>query len=296
MIGAGMMRKTPGKNNKRARTRTCASKSVSSRAVRNLRRADTKKGISLDPVAAKSLRLSKSRAKFFKSASLLVSVLHDKGLIPSKTARALYRSLEQSVTRRPEGFSLASSANLCDKVTKLIANTSLGDRDKRHREMDSLETISRFISSSVRNERVPEKCLTVLRDLIPFQNGAIFILREDTGKLELEVALGHPQDLIESVKFDLGQGLSAWAAREKKSVLVRELSRPEKDGLERLGSFLAVPIVAGARSIGVITMGHPKSGAFISDHRRILQLFCTLISGFILSSIAEKEQAALAVV
>lgn len=296
MAIAGIMRKTPGKNNKRARTGTGTSASPSSRVVRGLRRTDTKRGISLNPVVAKSLHLSKSRARFLKSATLLVSMLHDKGLISSKTARALQRSLVQSVARRAEGFCLASSANLCSKLTKLIANTCLSDRDKRHREIDSLETISRFISSSMHNEKVLGKCLTLLRDLIPFQNGAVFMLREDTGRLELEVALGCPQDLIESVKFDMGQGLSAWAAREKKSVLVRELSRPEKDGLERLGSFLAVPIVAGGRSIGVITMGHPKPGAFIADHKRILQLFCTLISGFILSSIAEKEKAVVAVV
>jgi GAF domain-containing protein len=162
--------------------------------------------------------------------------------------------------------------------------------------MDSLEAISRIISSAVGDERVLEKCLGLLRELIPFQNGAIFILKEDTGKLELEVALGYPQDLIERVEFDLGQGLSAWAAREKKTVLVRELSRPEKDGLERLGSFLAVPIIAGSRSAGVITMGHPQSGAFTSDHKRILQLFCTLISGSVLSLVSERQREAVAVV
>lgn len=236
--------------------------------------------------------MTKSRAEFLRSASVLVRELHNKGLICSRTAGAIRRSIEKSVARKAEGFSLVASANLCKKVTRLIAGRPAPEGDRRRKEMDSLETISKFISSSFGTERVLEKCLTILRDLIPFQNSSIFILREETGKLELEVALGFPQDLIESVKFDLGQGLSAWAARERKSVLLRELSRPEKDGALRLGSFLAVPIVAGERSIGVITMGHQQPATFINDHKRILQFFCTLVSGFVLSTMEEKEKAA----
>ncbi|MFH0777445.1 MAG: GAF domain-containing protein [Candidatus Eisenbacteria bacterium] len=148
-------------------------------------------------------------------------------------------------------------------------------------------------SSPAREERALERCLLILRDLIPFQNGAIFILREDTGRLQLEATYGYPQDLIERVQFDLGQGLSAWAAREKRLVLVRELRRPEKDGLPPLGSFLAVPIIAFGRSVGVITMGHPKQGVFVSDHKKTLQLFCTLVSGTVLSTIAEKKKEAI---
>jgi|GEM_PF-2659921 len=240
--------------------------------------------------------LSKNRVEFLRSGVLLIDALHDQGLVSRKTALALKSSLEKSVARKPEGFALSLSTNLCTRVRRLVAENSLSDRDKRHREIDGLEAVSRIASSCAGDAKCLEKCLGVLRDVVPFQNGAIFILREDTGKLELEATIGYPQDLIESVKFDLGQGLSAWAAREKKSVLVRELTRPEKEGLERLGSFLAVPIIAGTHSVGVITMGHSQPGAFISDHKRILQLFCTLLSGTVLSLIAEKKSEALAVV
>ena len=284
------------KKTERSTARKAGQKTSRGVAATRARDAGSKGRVSPGPFSPKSCRLSKSRAGFLKSASLLVNVLRDKGLVSSKTAKALQRSLEKSVARTPEGFSLVASANLCNRVTKLIASNAPSERDKRHREIDGLEAISRIVFSGTGNEKVLEKCLTLLRELIPFQNGAVFILREDTGKLELEAALGGPQDLIERVQFDLGQGLSAWAAREKKSVLVRELSRPEKDGLQRLGSFLAVPILAGTRSVGVITMGHPQQGAFISDHRRILQLFCTLISGSVLSMMAEREKEAVAAV
>jgi putative methionine-R-sulfoxide reductase with GAF domain len=281
---------------KRPRQRKLATKRSVSRVVARTQRTQAKRDIHRHRTLGGSCRLSKNRAKFFRSGSLLVDVLYGKGLVSLKTARALHRSLEKGVARKPEGFSLAFSANLCKRVSKLIANNSPSGRDKRHKEMDSLEAISRIVSSTAGDQRVLEKCLTLLRELVPFQNGAIFILKEGTGKLELEATLGYPQDLIERVQFDLGQGLSAWAAREKRSVLVRELTRPEKEGIPRLGSFLAVPIIAGTRSVGVITMGHPQSGAFISDHKRILQLFCTLISGSVLSLMAERQREAVAVV
>lgn len=230
-----------------------------------------------------------------RASTLLVDALHDKGLVSLKTARVLHRSLAKGVARKPEGFSLVFSAHLCNRVARLIADNSTREHDKRDKEIASLAAISKIVSSPTGEERVLEKCLTLLRDLIPFQNGALFILNEGNAKLELEAALGFPQDLIERVQFDLGQGLSAWAAREKKPVLVRELTRPGKDGLPPLGSFLAVPIIAGTRSLGVITMGHSQPGAFVSDHKRILQLFCTLISGSVLSLIAERTREPIAV-
>ncbi|UCF78541.1 MAG: GAF domain-containing protein [Candidatus Eiseniibacteriota bacterium] len=244
---------------------------------------------------AAGLRLSKARAKFLRSGSTLLDVLHEKGFVSLKSAQALQSSLEKSVARKPEGFPLAFSSNLCERVSKVISSNSLSERDKLHREMKSLEAVSRIASSSTRQERALEKCLELLRDLVPFQNGAIFVLKEETGKLELEATLGYPQDLIERVQFDLGQGLSAWAARERRSVLVRELTRPEKEGLPPLGSFLAVPIIAGARSVGVITMGHPEPGVFVNHHKRTLQLFCTLISGSVLSMVSERQKEAVAV-
>jgi transcriptional regulator with GAF, ATPase, and Fis domain len=238
--------------------------------------------------------LSKTRTKFFRSGSTLVNVLHDKGFISLRSAQALHSSLEQSVKRKPEGFPLTFSANLCDRVSKVISSNSLSERDKLHREMKSLEAVSRIASSNTNPVRALEKCLTLLRELVPFQNGAVFVLRDDTGRLELEATVGYPQDLIERVQFDLGQGLSAWAAREKRSVLVKELTRPEKDGLPPLGSFLAVPIIAGSRSVGVITMGHPDPGVFVNHHKSTLQLFCTLISGSVLSMVTEKQTEAVA--
>jgi len=191
-------------------------------------------------------------------------------------------------TSRKRKSNKASCRDRCRRVKRPEA-------DKRRREMTSFEAVSKCVASRLEDERALEKCLTILRDVIPFENCALFVLTEKTGKLELETALGFPQDLIESVKFDLGHGLSAWAARERKSVLVKELSRPLKEGSERLGSFLAVPIVAGERSIGVITMGHQQSGTFKADHKRILQFFCTLISGFVLSTIENKEKTAVVV-
>ncbi|KPJ59981.1 MAG: hypothetical protein AMJ46_08525 [Latescibacteria bacterium DG_63] len=239
--------------------------------------------------SASDLGLSKTRTKLFRSGSTLVDVLHDKGFISLRSAQTLLGSLEQSVKRKPEGYPLTFSASLCDRVSKVISSNSLSERDKLHREMKSLEAVSRIASSSTKQERVLEKCLNLLRELVPFQNGAIFVLRENTGKLELEATVGYPQDLIERVQFDLGQGLSAWAARERRSVLVKELARPEKEGLPPLGSFLAVPIIAGARSVGVITMGHPEPGVFVNHHKSTLQLFCTLISGSVLSTISERQ-------
>jgi transcriptional regulator with GAF, ATPase, and Fis domain len=236
-------------------------------------------------------RAPSNRAPFARSTHRLLDVLHDKGLLSLRGRRDLGAALEKAVNAKLESAPLKFSAGLNSRVSKLISSRSLGEKDKLSRQMSTLDAVSKVVFSCTREDRVIEKCLTLLKALVPFQNGAVFIVREDTGRLELESTLGYPQDLIERVQFDLGQGLSAWAAREKRAVLVKELSRPEKDGMPPLGSFLAVPIVAGDRSVGVITMGHPQPGAFVGDHKRTLQLFCTLISGSVLAMLLERRRA-----
>ncbi len=235
--------------------------------------------------------LSRSRAKLLSTGSRLLGVLHQKGFLSLRAKRELLAALEAAVRGKPESSPMGFSAQLNARLARLVSSHSRSQGDKLHRQISTLDSVSKLVISCTREERVLEKCLALLKELVPFQNGAVFILREDTGKLELEATLGYPQDLIERVQFDLGQGLSAWAAREKRAVLVKELTRPEKDGMPPLGSFLAVPIVAGGRSVGVITMGHPEQGAFVSDHKRILQLFCTLISGSVFAMLLERRRA-----
>jgi len=233
----------------------------------------------------------RTRVPLARSARRLLDALHAKGLISSRVLKQLGTALERAVGAGTDGAALRFSADLNARAARLISGRSLGDKDKLSRQMTTLDSVSKVVLACTREDRVLEKCLTLLKALVPFQNGAVFVTREDTGRLELEATLGYPQDLIERVQFDLGQGLSAWAAREKRAVLVKELSRPEKDGMPPLGSFLAVPIVAGGRSVGVITMGHPQPGAFVGDHKRTLQLFCTLISGSVLAMLLERRRA-----
>ena len=243
---------------------------------------------------APPVRALKGRAPFARSARRLLDVLLAKGLVSPRGRKDLDAALDKALGAKQDSAPLRFSADLNAKVSKLVSSHSLGDRDKLSRQMSTLDSLSKVVLTCTREDRVLEKCLTLLRGLVPFQNGAVFVVREDTGRLELEATLGYPQDLIERVQFDLGQGLSAWAAREKRAVFVKELSRPEKDGMPPLGSFLAVPIVAGGRSVGVITMGHPQPGAFVGDHKRTLQVFCTLISGSVLAMLLERRRAAAA--
>ncbi len=244
------------------------------------------------PVRACVSKAPANRAPFARSARRLLDVLHAKGLISPRGRKDLGAALEKALGAKQDSAPLRFSAELNARVSRLISGRSLSDKDKVSRQMRTLDSVSKVVLTCTREDRVLEKCLTLLKELVPFQNGAVFVTREDTGRLELEATLGYPQDLIERVQFDLGQGLSAWAAREKRAVLVKELTRPEKDGMPPLGSFLAVPIVAGGRSVGVITMGHSRPGAFVGDHKRTLQLFCTLISGSVLAMLLERRRAA----
>lgn len=94
--------------------------------------------------------------------------------------------------------------------------------------------------------------------------------------------LGTPLHRKTGTKFKSGEGLIGWVAAHEKPLLLgdaekdpRFLSRP--DMLERMGSFLGVPLISNGECFGVLSTVHPENEYFLPSHLEILQVlaqFC----------------------
>ena len=82
-----------------------------------------------------------------------------------------------------------------------------------------LQEISAIIQAPVEQEAF-DSVLASIRKAIPYTPSTLFILEKETQQLEEVSRAGEKVDLIQSVRFDLGPGFSAWVAKQKKPVLI----------------------------------------------------------------------------
>jgi diguanylate cyclase (GGDEF)-like protein len=81
--------------------------------------------------------------------------------------------------------------------------------------------------------------------------------------------------------FRLGEGLVGWIAEHAQPL---RSGQPELDprfvarpGMkEHMGSFLGVPLLAGARCMGVLSAVHPKTDYFTAGHEQLAVLLATI--------------------
>ncbi len=139
-------------------------------------------------------------------------------------------------------------------------------------ELETLFKISQVIQSSVGTEVVFGLVLDLLEELVEFEFAALFINDETEQKLQAVASKGHVVDLIQPVSFDMGNGLSAWVAKQKRPILLSDLHRGKSDEESPLRSFLSIPLLLGDRLIGVMNFGHGRAGAFTRHDLHVLTI------------------------
>jgi GAF domain-containing protein len=106
-----------------------------------------------------------------------------------------------------------------------------------------------------------QRIFELLREAIPYQYAALFLYDSAKGRLQLTSHIGRAVDLVEFVSFEMGRGMSAWVAKERKPILLNDLhafSRRKYD----IRSFLSLPMLSGGELVGVLNFGHEHTGMF----------------------------------
>ena len=136
------------------------------------------------------------------------------------------------------------------------------------KELALLYEISTLVQLSPSNSETYEKILTLIGEVIDFRSASMFLVSLETGKLEEMAKVGKSIDLIGFVKFDMGMGLSAWVAKEKRPVVLNNLRKNRHDGNTR--SFMSVPMIFKDELIGVLNFGNDTPGAFSERDMQIV--------------------------
>ncbi len=128
-------------------------------------------------------------------------------------------------------------------------------------------------------EELLAEVLERARELIGFEHAAVMLLDEESGRLTVEHLSGYGDRAEEIRRTSLasGQGLAGWAAANRESVRVGDVSQDPRyvSGLEEAQSNLAVPLIIGNRVAGVINVESERLDAFTPEHEKMLTVLGT---------------------
>ncbi|MBW7997465.1 MAG: GAF domain-containing protein [Candidatus Glassbacteria bacterium] len=158
-------------------------------------------------------------------------------------------------------------------------------------ELEILFRISQAIASCSSPEKTYDSVLDMLEELMEFDFAALFIYDENGGRLNLAASKGHAVDLIQPVSFDMGNGLSAWVAKQKRPILLSELHRGKIESENPVRSFLSIPLLLGEKVVGVMNFGHHRAGSFTKHHLRLLTIAAGQLSVIIERTVYFRELA-----
>jgi GAF domain-containing protein len=109
--------------------------------------------------------------------------------------------------------------------------------------------------------------------MVPFDSIAVYAVRSDV--IFARFALGENARQLSSLRVPMGQGLIGWVAETGNYIINGNPTvEPGLDGLKSklsLRSALAVPLIKGTRTIGVLALYGLNTDAFTPEHLNVVQ-------------------------
>ncbi len=167
----------------------------------------------------------------------------------------------------------------------------LGDSNKRLKrrvsEQELLMEAAHLLGGTLNKDAVISRLVTLVRDKLGWPDFAVYLIKEsdDEGKRLYPVsASGMPNiDLMKSVTFALGEGITGMVAETGAPLVVDSLAHESRVRLRELldssetlpaflsqGSMLSVPMLYQGRSVGVMDFFCPEENAFDQEHVTLL--------------------------
>jgi diguanylate cyclase (GGDEF)-like protein len=193
-------------------------------------------------------------------------------------------------------FAKGASATAREAFAEKLAAWSTTALERRPEAIESprlaaLSAVAALVRESPTAAEALERSLAALQAAIRFESATCFLFDAETEQLRPVVTTGRHVDLIPDVQFDLGQGLSSWIARARRPVLLSGLKgeQDETHPAQRPGSFLSVPLVVAREVLGVVNVGHSRTGAFNEADRDLLAAAASVLCASLARERASEE-------
>jgi sigma-B regulation protein RsbU (phosphoserine phosphatase) len=143
--------------------------------------------------------------------------------------------------------------------------------------------VSERINSTLDLDELMVRIGEVIKRAVDYEVFAILLLNEKTQELRVRFSIGHPDDVVRSLRIKVGEAIVGKAAETRRSVLVNDVRRDPTyiKSLDSIRSELAVPLIAKNRVVGVVDLEAAGTNFFNERHQNLLELLAGRIAAAI---------------
>jgi sigma-B regulation protein RsbU (phosphoserine phosphatase) len=151
--------------------------------------------------------------------------------------------------------------------------------DPAHIEAFLLE-VADAVNTMLDLDKLLQRVAEIVRNVVDYELFAILLLNERTQELRIRFAIGHAQNVIDTCRIKLGEGITGQAALRREAVLVGDVSAAAHyiAGAPGVRSELAVPLICKNKVIGVIDVEASKPDYFTAEDKLVLTLVASRIA------------------
>jgi len=163
-------------------------------------------------------------------------------------------------------------------VAQGIATARLFESTREYAEtLETLAEIGHEMTAILDPEELLTRLAHLIKRVIDYRIFGILLLDEDSGMLEMKVAIKYGDDPTAMEPVKLGEGLVGYAALHKEVVLVPDVLKDPRyiQAVPGVRSELVVPLMLKDRCIGVFDLESPDPDAFTRNHVKLLTLLAS---------------------
>ncbi|MFA4844173.1 MAG: sigma 54-interacting transcriptional regulator [Candidatus Margulisiibacteriota bacterium] len=164
-----------------------------------------------------------------------------------------------------------------------------------------LVDISSALASSLDIEKTLNAILKILTDQLEMQRGTITLVDPATNELHIEVAQGLSPAEKERGRYQIGEGITGQVVASGQPMIVRDIkaeplflnrTQARRELKERNFAFLCVPVKAGNKVIGALSVDHLFRGDIsYEEDIRLLTIIASMVGqAVMIRQLAEKDK------
>ena len=169
-------------------------------------------------------------------------------------------------------------------------------QNRKDLELTILHQVAQHISSNLELNDLLAHIVKMVIKVTEADSCFIYLYDQDNNKLTLRAANAGQKDIVGEISLKLGEGVTGWAAKEKKPVALSNKAyadprfRSFTDLAEdRFEAFLAVPILSKNKIIGVMNLHNKKEHEYPEDQINLLFTISKYLGSAIQNAITYEE-------
>ena len=163
-------------------------------------------------------------------------------------------------------------------VAVAIENARLLEHTREYTStLETLAEIAREFGAILRLDELLTRIANLTRRVIDYRTFGILLVNDETGELEMKVAVRYGDEKVTLPRVKLGTGIVGYAALHKVAVNVPDVSADPRyiRVVDDARSELVIPLMLQDRCIGVFDLESPELDAFSKSHVEILTLLAS---------------------